>query len=125
MSVQELICVFLGLLILFIGVSNLYLSRSLKEIETHIVTARRNQDLIYIHTLQVSCIALRIYLDVLKEDYEIAIEEEEYELAQRLHKVIENNQDSLSALKSEISRMTEDENYSTFRRSSGEAPNQA
>lgn len=123
MSVQELICVFLGLLILFIGVSNLYLSRSLKEIETHIVTARRNQDLIYIHTLQVSCIALRIYLDVLKEDYEIAIEEEEYELAQRLHKVIENNQDSLSALKSEISRMTEDGNYSTFRRSRAKPPN--
>ena len=42
MSVQELIYVFLGLLILLIGVSNLYLSRSLKEIETHIVTARRN-----------------------------------------------------------------------------------
>ena len=124
MSVQELICVFLGLLILFIGVSNLYLSRSLKEIETHIVTARRNQDLIYIHTLQVSCIALRIYLDVLKEDYEIAIEKKEYELAQRLNKVIENNHDSLLALKSEISRMTEDGNYSAFRRSSGEAPNQ-
>lgn len=124
MSVQELIYVFLGLLILFIGVSNLYLSRSLKEIETHIVTARRNQDLIYIHTLQVSCIALRIYLDVLKEDYEIAIEKEEYELAQRLNKVIENNHDSLLALKSEISRMTEDGNYSAFRRSSGEAPNQ-
>lgn len=123
MSVQELIYVFLGLLILFIGVSNLYLSRSLKEIETNIVTARRNQDLIYIHTLQVSCIALRIYLDVLKEDYKIAIEEEKYELAQRLNKVIENNQDSLLALKSEISRMTEDGNYSTFRRSSGEDPN--
>lgn len=125
MSVQELICVLLGLLILFIGVSNLCLSRSLNEIKTHIATTRRNQDLIYIHTLQVSCIALRMYLNDLKEDYEIAIEEEEYELAQRLNKIIESNQDSLLALKSEISKMTEDGNYSTFRRSSGEAPNQA
>lgn len=109
---------------MFIGVSNLCLSRSLNEIKTHIVTARRNQDLIYIHTLQVSCIALRMYLNDLKEDYEIAIEEEEYELAQRLNKIIESNQDSLLVLKSEISRMTEDGNYSAFRRSSGEAPNQ-
>ena len=66
-----------------------------------------------------------MYLNDLKEDYEIAIEEEEYELAQRLNKIIESNQDSLLALKSEISKMTEDGNYSTFRRSSGEAPNQA